>query len=326
VCTTRNVAYAQPSSLSLDAVTDLQRSSIQDHTFDEGFRPSSEYPKTLSEILGPEDSLYEATSLIENSSSLSTTERLRRHVATHASYRDAEVLSITASFAASVAITPEDRHADKVKKSVLLTDDFGENQLLSALLDTGANCNFISEGTLSALSLKDATRKLRPPEEISVAGGSITAIHVVKVKWRFVNETAFYTHMFYVVPGLEHEIVIGRTFIFEHGLLTNNLELHPPNLLENDERVPELLIMGISRLSKGKFHEILHLGESADSHKAAKKDQDERTAAKEKKNQEQRDKEANEIRERLAAQASSSTAPANASGSASSSGPSNTTK
>jgi ribosomal protein S30 len=111
--------------------------------------------------------------------------------------------------------------------------------------------------------------------------------------------------------------------------LTNNLELRSPNPQGEDQSVPELLIMGMSKLSKGEFHGQLHLGEYADVPIAGKKDQDERTAAKEKENQTQRDKEANEIRERLAAQASSSTAPANAGGAggaASSSGSSNATK
>jgi hypothetical protein len=149
---------------------------------------------------------------------------------------------------------------------------------------------------------------------------------MVKVKLQFSNETVSYTRIFYVVPGLEHELVIGRSVILEHGLLTNNLEPCSPNSPDEDESAPELLIMGMSKLSKGKIHEPLHLDGSADSHKAGRKDQHEQTTAKERENQAQRDKEANEIRERLAAQASSSTAPANAGGPASSSGSSNTTK
>jgi hypothetical protein len=136
----------------------------------------------------------------------------------------------------------------------------------------------------------------------------------------------FYTRIFYVVPVLEHEVIIGRNFIFEHGLLMNNSELCSPSSPDEDESAPELLIMGMSRLSKGKIHEPLHLGGSADSHKAGRKDQHERTTAKERENQAQRAKEANEIRDRLANQASSSTTPVNASGPASSSGSSNTTR
>jgi hypothetical protein len=106
------------------------------------------------------------------------------------------------------------------------------------------------------------------------------------------------------------------------------LELHSSDTEDDDENesMPELLIMGMSRLSKGKTHEPFGLGGCADTRKAAKKDQDERTAAKERENQTHRDKEANEIRERLATQASSSTAPANAGGPSSSIGSSNTTK
>jgi hypothetical protein len=82
------------------------------------------------------------------------------------------------------------------------------------------------------------------------------------------------------------------------------LELHSSDTEDEDENesMPELLIMGMSRLSKGKTHEPFGLGGCADTRKAAKKDQDERTAAKERENQTHRDKEANEIREKLATQ------------------------
>jgi hypothetical protein len=213
-----------------------------------------------------------------------------------------------------------------VNKSVHLIDDHGESQLLSALLDTGANCNFISEAKVSMLNLGAATRKLREPAQVSAANGSITVFHMVKVKLQFSNETVSYTRIFYVVPGLEHELVIGRSVILEHGLQTNNLDPWSPNSQNEDESMPELLIMGISRLSKGKTHEPFGLGGCANTRKAAKKDQDERTAAKERENQTHRDKEANEIRERLATQASSSTATANAGGPSSSIGSSNATK
>jgi hypothetical protein len=217
-----------------------------------------------------------------------------------------------------------------LNKSVHLTDDHGESQLLSALLDTEANRNFISEAKVSMLDLGAATRKPRKPKQINAANGLIKVFRMVKVKWQFANEMVFYTRIFYVVPVLEHELVIGRTFILEHGLLTNNLELRSSDTEDEDEdeneSMPELLIMGMSRLSKCKTHEPFGLGGCANTRKTAKKDQDERTVAKERENQTHRDKEANEIRERLATQASSSTAPANAGGPSSSIGSSNTTK
>jgi hypothetical protein len=149
----------------------------------------------------------------------------------------------------------------------------------------------------------------------------------VKVKLRFTREAASCPHISYVVPGLEHEIIIGRDFIFEHGLLMSKQKLCFPSPPGEDEILPELLIMAMSKLSKNRIHEPLHLESSADSHEAEKEDQDERTTAKERENQIQRDKEANEIRERLANLAlSSSNASANTSVPSSSSGSSNTTK
>jgi len=299
---------------------------LQDHAFDGDLRAPRVYSKAPLHLEDAEAN--DPRNQISMGEPFHTRSSLRimgqfhgqeEYTATHAGYGDAEVLTITASFGSSVESFSKDRHANKVKKDVILTDDFGECQLVSALLDTGADGDFISEAKLSALRLKHATRKLRPPEEICAASGSITVFHVAKVKWRLVNETASYKHKFWVVQGLEHEIIIGRDSIFKHGLLVNNLELNPSSHSNENGRRPELLVMGMERLSKGKIHEPLHQGKCADSRKAAEKDQDERTAAKEKENQTQRDKEANEIRERLAAQASSSTVPANAGGSASSS-------
>ena len=63
------------------------------------------------------------------------------------------------------------------------------------------------------------------------------------------------TGVFYVVPGLEHELIIGRNFIFEHGLLSNNSELSSLSPPDENESPPELLITGVSRLSKGKIRD-----------------------------------------------------------------------
>jgi hypothetical protein len=308
---------------------------LRDYDFDDELRGSAVYARTLANGMGSTTSGHLRASFQSIGSSSSSVLTALQHggpnesVATPSGSENAENRSVTTSFGADVQSLEGDDWADAVNRPVHLIDDHGKSQLLSALLDTGANRNFISESKVSMLRLGAATMKLVQPRQISAANGSITVLHKVKVKWRFVNETVSYTYIFYVVPGLEHEIVIGRNFIFEHGLLTNNLELRSPNPQGEDQSVPELLIMGMSKLSKGEFHGQLHLGEYADVPIAGKKDQDERTAAKEKENQTQRDKEANEIRERLAAQASSSTAPANAGGAggaASSSGSSNATK
>ena len=170
-------------------------------------------------------------------------------------FKNADIRSVTTSFAADAESFEGDNWADIVNKSVHLTDDHGESQLLSALLDTGANRNFISEAKVSVLKLEAATRKLRQPKQISAANGSITVLHMVKVKWRFMDEEASYTHIFYVVPGLEHELIIGRNFIFEHGLLSNNSELSSLSPPDENESPPELLITGVSRLSKGKIRD-----------------------------------------------------------------------
>ena len=95
----------------------------------------------------------------------------------------ADIRSVTTSFAADAQSFEGDNWADIVNKPVHLTDDHGEPQLLSALLDTGANRNFISEAKVSVLKLEAATRKLRQPKQISAANGSITVLHMVKVKW-----------------------------------------------------------------------------------------------------------------------------------------------
>jgi hypothetical protein len=310
-------------------VADLENSLDQSHAFDDILQASSVYSRTLLDRSGDAEirDIHTSASVVEPSDlPLGQTDTPSECTDIPASSEAAVALAITASFAADVENLSDDRYADTVNRQVHLTDDDGECQMVSALLDTGANRNSIAEAKVSSLRLEAATRRLSPPVRIRAADGWITVPLVVKGKWRFPQKTKFYTHWFYVVPNLPHDIVICRNVILKHDLLMDNPELCSLALPDELKTLPELLIMGMSELSKGKFHEQLHLGESADSRKAAKKDQDERTAAKEKENREQRDKEANEIRERLAAQASSSTAPANASGSASSSGSSNTMK
>jgi hypothetical protein len=106
--------------------------------------------------------------------------------------------------------------ADSVRsKLVYILDGHGESHLLSAFFDTGAKRNFISEAKVSSLRLEAVTRKLPQPEEFHSANGSKIVSHVLKLNWRLASETASNTHIFYVVPGLEHEIVIGQEVFFD---------------------------------------------------------------------------------------------------------------
>lgn len=189
-------------------------------------------------------------------------ESSEEHIATPSSSGSAEVLSITTSFAADVDGLSKDRHADKVKKEVHLTDDHDECQMLSALLDTGANCNCISEAKFASLRLGTATRRLSPPTKIRAADGEITVTLVVKGRWRFPRKARVYTHLFYVVPNLAHDVVICRDVIFDYGLLMDNPELCSLGLPDEFKNLPELYVMSMKKLSKGKIHESLRLSKA----------------------------------------------------------------
>jgi hypothetical protein len=174
----------------------------------------------------------------------------------------AEVLIITPSFMADVQSLSEDRYADVVKREVRLMDDNGECQLIDALLDTGANRNYIAEAKLSSLKLGIATRKLDRPAKIRAADGEITVTLVVKGRWRFPKKAKLYTHLFHVVPNLAHDVVICRNVIFDHDLLMDNPELCSLGLPDELKSLPELYVMGMSKLSKGKIHESLYLSKA----------------------------------------------------------------
>jgi len=289
--------------------------TLQDYAFDGVLRESLAYSRADAGGAEANDP-HQEISMEEQQPSSTTSiqsESSEEHIATPSSSGSAEVLSITTSFAADVDGLSKDRHADKVKKEVHLTDDHDECQMLSALLDTGANCNCISEAKFASLRLGTATRRLSPPTKIRAADGEITVTLVVKGRWRFPRKARVYTHLFYVVPNLAHDVVICRDVIFDYGLLMDNPELCSLGLPDEFKNLPELYVMSMKKLSKDE----------------AKK-QDERTKAKEKANKAQRDQEAKEAREaaqkRLAPLASSSNASSNAGNPASSSGSSNTSK
>jgi len=183
----------------------------------------------------------------------------KKDVTVFSGWDNSEIRSITTSFAADVQSLSDGRWANAVNRQVELTDDHGERQSLWALLDTGANCNFISGVKASMLRLQAATRRLAEPIEIRAANGLVQAIYVVKGQWQFRTGTTSYTHLFYVVPDLEHEIVLGRHVIFEHGLLMGDIKLWSHNLLDEVKESPELLIMGMPKPSKGRRRRPLHL-------------------------------------------------------------------
>lgn len=245
-------------------MTNLENSSLQDHAFDGDLRASYVYSRAQAGDVGGAEAkdLHHTVSMEEQQPSSKTpveSETSEEHIATPSSLGSAEVLSVTASFAADVESLSEDRHADKVKRLVHLTDDHGECQTLYALLDTGANRNYISEARFARLRLKSLTRKLAQPAKIRAADSEILVPYIVKGKWRFTQKTTFYTHWFYVVPNLAHDIIIGRHVIFEHALLMDNLELCSLGFPDELKPGPELYILGMSRLSKGKAHWSLYL-------------------------------------------------------------------
>ena len=113
------------------------------------------------------------------------------------SSNSAEFLSITSSFMEGVPSLSEDRYERFVRREVRLEDDNGDCQLVDALLDTGANQNYIAETKLSSLELNTATRKFSLPATIEAANGETTAYLVVRGKWRFPKTVKSYEHLFF---------------------------------------------------------------------------------------------------------------------------------
>lgn len=113
------------------------------------------------------------------------------------SFDIAEVETISSSFVAGIQSLSKNWYADVVKRGLRLVDDNGECQLVNALLDTGANQNYIAETKLSSLELNTATRKFSLPATIEAANGETTAYLVVRGKWRFPKTVKSYEHLFF---------------------------------------------------------------------------------------------------------------------------------
>jgi hypothetical protein len=248
-------------------VTDLESSSLQDYAFDSELRASTVYSRAQTEDAGAAEAEdpHHAISMEEQQSCSATSiqsESSKKHIATPSSSGSAEVQTISTSFVAGVEGLSEDRHADKVKRDVYLTDDHDECQMLSALLDTGATCNCISEAKFASLKVENEARKCPTPVKLRAANGEIMVTLVVKARWRFPKKARLYTNLFYVVPDLGHDVVICRNVIFDHDLLMDNPELCSLGLPDELKKLPELYVLGMKKLSKGKIHESLRLSKA----------------------------------------------------------------
>jgi hypothetical protein len=244
-----------------DAEISLQKC----HSFDGDLQASSVYSRTLLDSSGGA-SVHTSASTVgipgPPSAPVVQSETPREYTETPVSLDIAEVETITSSFKVGVPSLSEDRYAHFVKKEVRLVDDNGECQLVNALLDTGANQNYIAETKLSSLKLKNATRKFSSPAAIEAANSETTAYLVVRGKWRLPKTARFYEHLFIVIPNLGYDLIIGRNVLFDRTFLMDNPELCSLGLPDELKNVPELYVLGMKKLSKGKIHESLRLSKA----------------------------------------------------------------
>jgi hypothetical protein len=239
---------------------------------------------------------------------------------------DADYASITTSFVANIPSLSDDPYADSVERMVHVTDDCGEHRAVSALLDTGATLNCISEAKLPLLGLRSNTRRLREPLMLKAAGGTIEITHVVKGTWQLPNTASWYDHMFHVVPNIPYDIILCRQVIFQQKLLEESPELCALGLPPHLKRIPELFTIGMKKLSKSKDDQVRKIEHHADFATEKQTEQSQHTVAKENENARLREKEDEERRQRAAGTQPSSAASQGTASSTSTAGSSGTTK
>lgn len=126
---------------------------------------------------------------------------------------------------------------------------------MTALLDTGAFQDCISEALWSTLELASQTRKHAKPKTIRLGNRTtVQSSKVVSLKWKFKKKKDEYSLIFYVVDNLAHDLILSGPSIFKHEFLSNNPEICvlglPEHLRPDFENV--LSPLGLPRLSDGR--------------------------------------------------------------------------
>ena len=109
---------------------------------------------------------------------------------------------------------------------------------LEGKLDTGADLNCISEDAVDRYGMTTTTEEDEEGDTPNFKVGSgeeVPATGVVRLKYTAGKSNAFYLEKFHVVPGLPHDIIMGKPFM-EH---TDAVVVNPEFLKDPGEAEPE---------------------------------------------------------------------------------------
>ncbi|KAL1619325.1 hypothetical protein SLS56_010163 [Neofusicoccum ribis] len=124
-------------------------------------------------------------------------------------------------------------HHDKVRKDAVFFGPLNDGHIFGTLLDTGAECNFISKRKADKLGAR--VLRYQGPD-IKVGNGNILRPEgILSSCWRFNDKSRTYMDQFVIMPDLPADVVIGRQAIFDRSFLLAN---------------EELLILGLKTITK----------------------------------------------------------------------------
>lgn len=120
--------------------------------------------------------------------------------------------------------------AQDYKVEITTADSAGQPYTLLAILDTGADENFIKESVVQSHHI--AVALLEGPSTITTGGGEADASGIVTLHYHAGKDAKLYSQDFKVMPATswKEDVVLGRQFQQEaHAIMLNPNFAHPSN-------------------------------------------------------------------------------------------------
>ncbi|KEQ89198.1 hypothetical protein M438DRAFT_401356 [Aureobasidium pullulans EXF-150] len=155
-----------------------------------------------------------------------------------ASVLDADYRSTSTSYLSGSNILEGPGSAPHMYVKVSVRDGSGLSHHLDCLLDTGASVDCLIRRAETSLTLHTATNE------------KIECKLLFKGIWNFVDRKEEYTHLFRLVDGLPTDMVLSRHTIFQYGFLTQNPDLLLLGLTDNTTTKQELNVLGLAKISR----------------------------------------------------------------------------
>ncbi|THZ01701.1 hypothetical protein D6C93_03398 [Aureobasidium pullulans] len=170
-----------------------------------------------------------------------------------ASVLDADYRSTSTSYLSGSNILEGPGSAPHMYVKVSVRDGSGLSHHLNCLLDTGASVDCMSKSTAKLLEPCPTGLIRRAETSLTLHTATNEKIEcklLFKGIWNFVDRKEEYTHLFRLVDGLPTDVVLSRHTIFQYGFLTQNPDLLFLGLTDNTTTKQELNVLGLAKISK----------------------------------------------------------------------------